>query len=471
MHVAMAALAAATLHADTYEIGEALLEEAFWKSDPVLFVKRHSEHGFKFTSDSREGADSRMDGGVTYFGVPVYESRIDFTDDASGIERVELTLYTMAGTESMQEIDVGGGTLRRRVRNDKTVTRDEFIKILNDVRGRLTPSGSKNPVPTRSKVKGRLQSSQVWPKTALPTVTTLTWNFSQDGSKADTFKPGFIRVAVDGPARLAGDKGKAKGRSAQPEAKGRKAITDNVIRDPRGDVFIDNVPMVDQGQKGYCSVAAAERVLRYYGVEVDEHEIAQAAGTGAAGGTSSKGMKESVDMIGKRFRLAPMTLYGDFEKATGERIQGLTKEVDNYNKAAKKLKKKEITEDVYVKHEGNMTTFSPSAVDEAMDAEVLKEMKVNGSQKAKYKKFMSDIHQYVNAGMPLFWGVKFGVYPEPDTKQELGYHMRLIIGYNDKKREILYSDTWGSGHELKRMPADWAWTISRSLMVMKPLKR
>ena len=83
---------------------------------------------------------------------------------------------------------------------------------------------------------------------------------------------------------------------------------------------------------------------------------------------------------------------------------------------------------------------------------------------------MSDIHQYVNQGIPLIWGVKFGVYPEPNTKQELGYHIRLIIGYNDKKREILYSDTWGSGHELKRMPADWAWTISRCLMVMKPLR-
>ena len=459
------ALTALAAIADAYEIGEALLEEAFWKSDPVLFVKRHSEQGFNFTSESRDGADSRLDGGVTYFGVPVYESRINFADDASGIERVELTLYSMAGTESIDSVS------DRRVRNDKTITRDEFIKILNDVRGRLTPSGSKNPVPTRSRTKGRLQSSQVWPKTSLPTETTLTWNFFQEGSKADTFKPGFIRVAVDGPTRLAGGKPKVKGRSAKTEAKGRKSIADNVTPGLRGDVFVDNIPMVDQGQKGYCAVAAAERVLRYYGVEVDEHEIAQAAGTKAAGGTSAKGMKESVNLIGKRFRLATMTLYGDHDKEPGERIAGLTEEVANYNKAAKKLKKKEIAKSVYIRHEGNTTYFDPSAVDEAMDAEVLREMKVNGSQKSKYKKFMSDIHQYINAGMPLFWGVKFGTYPEPDTKQELGYHIRLIIGYNDKKREILYSDTWGAGHELKRMPADWAWTISQSLMVMKPLSR
>ena len=49
--------------------------------------------------------------------------------------------------------------------------------------------------------------------------------------------------------------------------------------------------------------------------------------------------------------------------------------------------------------------------------------------------------------------------------------MRLIIGYNDKKNEILYTDSWGAGHELKRMPVDWAWTITHSLMYMKPLSK
>ena len=204
-------------------------------------------------------------------------------------------------------------------------------------------------------------------------------------------------------------------------------------------------------------------------MEVEEHEIGQAAGTTADGGTSTKEMKESIDMIGKRFRLATQTLYGDFDKNVDDRIQGLEKEVASYNKAAKKLKKAEIAESVYIHRSGNMIQYDPRAVDTAMDPEVLMDMKVNGAQKSRYRKFMSDIHQYVNQGIPLIWGVKFGVYPEPNTKQELGYHIRLIIGYNDKKREILYSDTWGSGHELKRMPADWAWTISRCLMVMKPL--
>ena len=228
--------------------------------------------------------------------------------------------------------------------------------------------------------------------------------------------------------------------------------------------------MVDQGQKGYCAVAASERVLRYYGVDVDEHEIAQAAGTSAEGGTSTRGMKDSVQAIGRKYKLATVVTYGDFEKPAGERIAGLVKEVANYNKAAKKLKKKEIAEDVYIRREGNTIYYSYRDADAAMDPEVLRDMKVNGAQRSKFTRFMKDVRDQVNKGIPLFWGVTLGTYPEPESTQSRGGHIRLIIGYNDRKKEILYTDTWGAGHELKRMPAEWAWTISHCLLYMKPLR-
>jgi hypothetical protein len=47
--------------------------------------------------------------------------------------------------------------------------------------------------------------------------------------------------------------------------------------------------------------------------------------------------------------------------------------------------------------------------------------------------------------------------------------MRLIIGYNLKTREILYSDSWGAGHELKRMALDDAWAITTGLATVEPL--
>ena len=62
-----------------------------------------------------------------------------------------------------------------------------------------------------------------------------------------------------------------------------------------------------------------------------------------------------------------------------------------------------------------------------------------------------------------------GLYPEPEIPQASGGHMRLIIGYNEKTKEILYTDTWGAGHELKRMPADWAFAITHSAFYLRPL--
>jgi len=46
--------------------------------------------------------------------------------------------------------------------------------------------------------------------------------------------------------------------------------------------------------------------------------------------------------------------------------------------------------------------------------------------------------------------------------------MRLIIGYNQKNDEILYSDSWGVGHELKRLPAADAWTMTTGTMSIEP---
>ena len=467
--VFFAACACLAVAGAAYDIGKEMETEGFWKSDPVLFVKRHQDQGFKFTSGDRSSADTRLDGAVTYHGIPVFESKVAFAEDSSGITRVELVLFSPAGTEMRENVD---SHRYRLVRRDKDITYGGFVRLMRDVRGKLTAEGAKNPQMKTERTKAPVvQKSQTWPRTDIPTETTLTWNYSQEGRKKDTFSAGFVRVAVDGPARLAGA---ADGRKASVgganAAKGAKKIVDNVIRDPRGDVFIDNVPMVDQGQKGYCSAATSERVLRYYGVEVDEHEIAQAAGTTAEGGTSTLEMKNSVQAIGRKYKLGTVVTYGDFEKPVGERIESIVKEVANYNKAAKKMKKKEIADDVYITHSGSTTYYNPAAADAAMDSEVLKYMKTEGSQKSKFTKFMKDVHDQVNKGIPLIWGVVLGTYPEPEIPQSHGGHMRLIIGYNDKRKEILYTDSWGAGHELKRMPAEWAWTISHCLMYLKPLR-
>ena len=52
--------------------------------------------------------------------------------------------------------------------------------------------------------------------------------------------------------------------------------------------------------------------------------------------------------------------------------------------------------------------------------------------------------------------------------QVSGGHLRLIIGYNEKTGEIIYTDSWGAGHEAKRLKWDDAWAMTTSLTIVAP---
>jgi len=468
-NIVLAAVSAVfAVYATPFEIGEALLDAAFWKSSPAEFVEAHHEHGFTFSDASKSGADSNLDGGVVCFGLPVYESRVAFASNGAGISRVELMLYAAAGTEKyLVALDKKKQWRKfNRERVEKSITLAELNEAVDVVGAKIAPEGAKPQQPVRGRTEGGDETSlsKRWTRKDVPVSAVLAWRYS-GGRKTGAFKAHFMRLSVE-------NQGLQTGGAKSAKSERSKTVADNVVRDrdEPGDVLIPNVPMVDQGSKGYCAAATSERVLRYYGVNVDEHEIAQAAGTTAEGGTSTRGMKDSVTAVGKRYKLATVVAYGDFEKPMGERIAGIVKEAANYNKAAKRLKKKEIPESVYISHRGNTIYYDAEALDAAMEPEVLLYMKVNGPQKSKFKKFLADVRQQIGKGIPLFWGLTLGVFPEENVPQERGGHMRLIIGYNDKRGEILYSDSWGEGHELKRIAADKAFTVSHCLMYMKPLK-
>ena len=70
--------------------------------------------------------------------------------------------------------------------------------------------------------------------------------------------------------------------------------------------------------------------------------------------------------------------------------------------------------------------------------------------------------------MPVAWSVIRGKFSETPVLRQFGGHMRLIIGYNPASDELLYSDRWGPGHEVKRLPFDQAWTITTGLYMVIP---
>lgn len=71
----------------------------------------------------------------------------------------------------------------------------------------------------------------------------------------------------------------------------------NVQKRPNGDWIIFGIPMINQGQKGYCAPASCARVMQYYEYPVDEHQIAKMMETGALSGTSYLTLKEALKKI------------------------------------------------------------------------------------------------------------------------------------------------------------------------------
>ena len=88
---------------------------------------------------------------------------------------------------------------------------------------------------------------------------------------------------------------------------------------------------------------------------------------------------------------------------------------------------------------------------------------------SEFGKFQREIQRDIDQGIPLLWSVQLGIVSEPGVPQNAGGHMRLIIGYNTKTNELIFSDSWGAGHEQKRMAMDDGWTITTGVAAIEPL--
>jgi hypothetical protein len=276
---------------------------------------------------------------------------------------------------------------------------------------------------------------------------TLEYSFTKENkTKGIPFRPEFIRLEIT-------PSGGKKPIVAVASTNKKFDAKTQVKRESNGDVMIPTVPMVDQGRKGYCAVATTERVLRYYGVNTDANEIAQIANSDAGAGTNPTEMIEGLRKIQNRlrFKIQPV-IEPDYKD--------LVKLVEDYNKVAKKQKAKEFPDPK--KFYAFWSFYSE------MERPILKEVKTKDT--AGYNKFLRLVSQNIDQGAPLGWGVQLGIVPEPNIPQGAGGHMRLIIGYNAKTNEIIFSDSWGAGHEQKRMSLEDAWTITTSLVRIEPLQ-
>ncbi len=308
-------------------------------------------------------------------------------------------------------------------------------------------------------LKGRLASAMmvravVWIKGEF--AYTMKWSIS--GHSRREKRPEYLQLEIERFHPKDDPRRRALTTVDRSKIESKQDLLDNVKKDGKGNVWIDGIPMVDQGMKGYCAAAVAERVLKYYGCAgVNQHTIAQITGTDARIGTSIVAMAEALRKAGSKFGITLKNRYiSDVDS-----IRDLEKIIQRYNSTAKRMKRKRIrlvadSEYVYLDR-----TFAQ------MELPVFRAYKMKYEQR-EFREFKRDIHERVDKGLPLVWCVVLGVIPDRSAPQAAGGHMRLIIGYNDTTGSVIYSDSWGAAHEFKTMSYEDAWTITTRTMFINP---
>lgn len=407
--------------------------DQLWETTPAQFEQMFNEKGLQWLSQDKDrarffGADFRIFNGEIH----VLEGQAEF--QGGKLARVNLSLYNRGDS----------------VTDPRTVA--EFEKMLGDIKGiisaRIGVQGMDRGKDAASAVKA---TGWAWSKA--PTAFLLEYSYQKEmKGQGKLFRPEFVRLRVAPlPKQLLLGNSGATGNNPVS----RNSLAANVTKETNGDVFIKTVPMVDQGPKGYCVVATTERVFKYLGLNVDQHEMAAIANSSSSGGTNPMEMVEALKKLTGRLKVRIRDLqvwtYADFNKM-----------ITDYNRAAKKNKKHEVNID-------GMRSINIGQIYEAFDPDSLKESRATPG-KGSYTKFQREVTDTLNRGLPLMWSVQLGLYKEIGLPQTGGGHMRLIIGYNLKTSEILYSDSWGAEHALKRMPMDDACAMTTGLYYLEPLQ-
>jgi hypothetical protein len=414
--------------AGAVDLNALLANPKLWSLSQEEFERLPETKGFRWVSkDTARAGEQKM----ALWALPVVELLARFEN--AKLAELTPTIYARGDAEG------------------RPMPRADYEKLVKDCMDALNLN-TKVPLVVRGKDPTNAVKAEgiIWSAPAAHYL--LEYSFTKEvKTKGIPFRAEFVRLEIKPPEV------KTTGLTFAPSAASsgkRFNGPAHVKKDTAsGDVVIADVPMVDQGQKGYCAVACAERMMRYYGVQTDANEIAQIANSDSTKGTSADAMFDALKKLSTRLRVQVRPV----EKFEAKQLLAL---MTDYNRAAKR---------------GNRApqlappgpVLQLDAIFHAMDPTVLKEVRTKNH--SAVTSFQSDVQRHIDAGVPIVWSVMLGIFPEPGVPQTGGGHMRLIIGYNTKTQEIIFSDSWGAGHEQKRMPVDNAVTITTGLTALEPL--
>lgn len=209
-----------------------------------------------------------------------------------------------------------------------------------------------------------------------------------------------------------------KGRGGKlSDAALRELSTENIMTRGNGDVLIGNIPMVDQGPKGYCVPATFERYLRYMQIPADMYILAMAGQTQIGGGTSLSRIIESIDSsISSQSRSMK-------EIPTELEIRTVQKHIDRGLPMI-------------------WTMYSSPEYNQFVNERTVRRSKT------------TDWEAWAEATKSEARDIQL----HKDIKSA---HACMIVGYNKETHEIAVSDSWGPRYRERWVPVDQAEQVSQ----------
>lgn len=200
-------------------------------------------------------------------------------------------------------------------------------------------------------------------------------------------------------------------------------LSKRILKNDNGDVVLQEIPMVDQGPKGYCVPATWERYLRYVDVPADMYVLAMLGNSGMGGGTNPSfiraGVNDYVGSYGRRIEIANIPL--DTVHISKFIDQGLPL---------------------------MWTCFAMTDIE--------KDINLHSAQRKKvtdWESYKAGLQDGDKALAPLSLS---------DPKVASQGHMRMIIGYNAQTDELAISDSWGDSFAVRWITVKEAQNITQN---------
>lgn len=242
----------------------------------------------------------------------------------------------------------------------------------------------------------------------------LRWDYGNNSFWLATVKDEYISLRIM-PPELADRWGQPEYLSDESVRSAAKA---NVQENEFGDVLIKNIPMVNQGPKGYCVPATMERYLRYMGIRADMYTLAMAGSTTIGGGTILSEIIEGTSSYVRRSSRKMETISSEVS----------IKDVKKYIDRGQPL----------------MWTMYSTETYNSLANTITKQRK----QAINYKEWRKALRTIIEDAPKLY-------------KDRNKGHVCLIVGYNKETDEVAVSDSWGPKYELRWISAEVAQTISQ----------